>query len=89
MALFLVKRLGVMILTALCLTAIVFSLVNLKPNLVKLAKEQNSSRMSDEQVEVWLEAGGLQAALGDALRRVARRACCGAISAPRRGSARR
>jgi len=58
MAVFLLKRLGVMILTALCLTAIVFSLVNLKPNLVKLAKEQNSSRMSDEQVEVWLEAEG-------------------------------
>ena len=58
MALFFLKRLGVMILTALCLTAIVFSLVNLKPNLVKLAKEQNSSRMSDEQVEVWLEQEG-------------------------------
>jgi len=58
MAIFLLKRLGVMILTAICLTAIVFSLVNLKPNLVKLAKEQNSSRMSDEQVEVWLEAEG-------------------------------
>jgi peptide/nickel transport system permease protein len=58
MAVFLLKRLGVMILTAICLTALVFSLVNLKPNLVKLAKEQNSSRMSDQQVEVWLEAEG-------------------------------
>jgi peptide/nickel transport system permease protein len=58
MALFLIKRLGVMILTALCLTAVVFSLVNLKPNLVKLAKEQNSSRMSAQQVEVWLEREG-------------------------------
>jgi ABC-type dipeptide/oligopeptide/nickel transport system permease component len=44
MLLFLLKRLGVMLLTALCLTAIVFSLVNLKPNLVKLAKEQGSSQ---------------------------------------------
>ena len=35
---FLLKRLGVMVLTALCLTLIVFALVNLKPNLVKLAK---------------------------------------------------
>ncbi|MBA3324249.1 MAG: ABC transporter permease, partial [Rhodobacteraceae bacterium] len=58
MAVFLLKRLGVMILTAICLTALVFSLVNLKPNLVKLAKEQNSSRMSDQQVEVWLEQQG-------------------------------
>ncbi len=58
MAVFLLKRFGVMILTALCLTALVFSLVNLKPNLVKLAKEQNSSRMSDEQVEVWLDQEG-------------------------------
>jgi peptide/nickel transport system permease protein len=55
---FLLKRLGVMIATALCLTLIVFSLVNLKPNLVKLAKEQNNSRMTDQQVEVWLEAEG-------------------------------
>jgi peptide/nickel transport system permease protein len=58
MLIFLLKRLGVMLLTALCLTAIVFSLVNLKPNLVKLAKEQNSSRMSDQQVEVWLAQEG-------------------------------
>ena len=58
MVVFLLKRLGVMILTALCLTLIVFSLVNLKPNLVKLAKEQNSSRMSDQQVEVWLDQNG-------------------------------
>jgi peptide/nickel transport system permease protein len=58
MGIFLLKRLGVMIATALCLTLIVFSLVNLKPNLVKLAKEQNNSRMSDQQVEVWLEAEG-------------------------------
>jgi peptide/nickel transport system permease protein len=58
MVLYLLKRLGVMVLTAICLTAVVFSLVNLKPNLVKLAKEQNSSRMSDEQVEVWLDQNG-------------------------------
>jgi peptide/nickel transport system permease protein len=58
MLVFLIKRLGVMLLTALCLTAIVFSLVNLKPNLVKLAKEQGSARMSDQQVEVWLAENG-------------------------------
>jgi peptide/nickel transport system permease protein len=55
---FLLKRLGVMVLTALCLTLVVFALVNLKPNLVKLAKEQNNSRMSAQQVEVWLEQQG-------------------------------
>jgi peptide/nickel transport system permease protein len=48
----------VVVLTALCLTLIVFSLVNLKPNLVKLAKEQNNNRMSNEQVEVWLGQQG-------------------------------
>ena len=58
MLIFLMKRLGVMVLTALCVTAIVFSLVNLKPNLVKLAKEQASVRMSDQQVETWLEQSG-------------------------------
>lgn len=58
MAIFLIKRLGVMIVTAICLTLIVFSLVNLKPNLVKLAKEQNNNRMSDEQVEFWLDQNG-------------------------------
>ena len=55
---FLLKRLGVMLLTALCLTLIVFALVNLKPNLVKLAKEQTGSRISEQQVEVWLDQNG-------------------------------
>ena len=52
------KRLGVMVLTALCLTLIVFALVNLKPNLVKLAKEQTGSRITEQQVEVWLDQNG-------------------------------
>jgi len=58
MLVFLLKRLGVMLLTALCLTLIVFMLVNLKPNLVKLAKEQTGSRITDQQVEVWLDQNG-------------------------------
>ena len=58
MLVFLLKRLGVMVLTALCLTLIVFSLVNLKPNLVKLAKEQTGSRITEQQVEVWLDQNG-------------------------------
>lgn len=43
-----------MLLTALCLTFIVFFLTNLYPNLEKLAKTQGNFRMSDEQVETWL-----------------------------------
>jgi peptide/nickel transport system permease protein len=55
---FLGRRIGTMILTALCLTAIVFSLVNLRPNLDRLAKEQVNPRMTDAQVEVWLRDQG-------------------------------
>ncbi len=58
MLVFLLKRIGVMILTALCLTMIVFALINLKPNLVKLAKEQTGSRITEQQVEVWLDQHG-------------------------------
>ncbi len=54
MGLFILRRVGVMILTALCLTFIVFYLTNLYPNLEKLAKTQGNFRMSDEQVESWL-----------------------------------
>jgi peptide/nickel transport system permease protein len=55
---FFAKKVGVMILTALCLTFIVFFLTNLQPNLEKLAKEQNNQRMSDEQVISWLDKNG-------------------------------
>ena len=58
MGLFILRRLGVMILTALCLTFIVFFLTNLYPNLEKLAKTQGEMRMSDEQVERWLANRG-------------------------------
>ncbi|MFO7855988.1 MAG: ABC transporter permease [Paracoccaceae bacterium] len=58
MPIFVLKRLGVMILTALCLTFVVFFLTNLDPNLEKLAKEQNNMRMTDAQVESWLEREG-------------------------------
>ena len=54
MGLFILRRLGVMILTALCLTFIVFWLTNLQPNLEKLAKTQGNARMSDTAVETWL-----------------------------------
>ena len=58
MLLFTIKRMGVMALTALCLTFIVFFLTNLEPNLEILAKEQNNMRMSDVQVHSWLEKEG-------------------------------
>jgi peptide/nickel transport system permease protein len=47
-----------MLLTALCLTFIVFFLTNLYPNLEKLAKTQGNMRMTDEQVESWLTERG-------------------------------
>jgi peptide/nickel transport system permease protein len=43
-----------MLITAICLTFVVFYLTNLYPNLEKLAKTQGNMRMSDEQVERWL-----------------------------------
>ncbi|WP_226781080.1 ABC transporter permease [Oceaniglobus trochenteri] len=54
MGLFFLRRLGVMLLTALCLTFIVFWLTNLHPNLEKLAKTQGNFRMSDEAVATYL-----------------------------------
>jgi len=55
---FLLKRFGVMLLTILCLTFIVFWLTNLGPNLERLAKTQANNRMTDEQVVSWLDARG-------------------------------
>ena len=58
MLLFILRRLGVMLLTALALTFIVFSLTNLQPNLEKLAKSEASVRMTDDQVVSWLAGNG-------------------------------
>ncbi|MGR3803926.1 ABC transporter permease [Marinibacterium profundimaris] len=55
---FILRRVGVMLLTALCLTFIVFCLTNLYPNLEKLAKTQGNFRMSDEDVARWLDNNG-------------------------------
>lgn len=55
---FILRRTGVMILTGLCLTFIVFFLTNLQPNLEKLAKSQGNFRMSDADVTRWLGANG-------------------------------
>ena len=58
MGVFILRRVGVMILTALCLTFIVFFLTNLYPNLEKLAKTQGNFRMTDDQVASYLEREG-------------------------------
>ena len=58
MGLFILRRVGVMILTALCLTFIVFFLTNLYPNLEKLAKTQGNNRMTDAEVSSYLERNG-------------------------------
>ncbi len=58
MGIFILKRLGVMTLTALCLTFVVFFMTNLFPNLEKLAKNQANNRMTDAQVVSWLNDRG-------------------------------
>ncbi|TGD45231.1 ABC transporter permease [Pseudotabrizicola sediminis] len=55
---FLLRRVGVMILTALTLSFVVFSLTNLAPNLEKLARTEGSVRMSDEAVDSWIINNG-------------------------------
>ena len=51
---FILRRTGIMLLTALCLTFIVFVMTNLYPNLEKLAKTQGNFRMSEEEVASYL-----------------------------------
>ena len=58
MALFLLRRIAVMIVTAFCLTFIVFYLTNLPAKLETLAKSQAGSRMSDAEVASWLDRNG-------------------------------
>ncbi|MDK3072531.1 ABC transporter permease [Sedimentitalea sp. JM2-8] len=58
MGLFILRRAGIMLITALCLTFVVFFLTNLYPNLEKLGKTQGNIRMTDAQVETWLDRRG-------------------------------
>ena len=51
---FILRNVAGMLLTAICLTFLVFWLTNLAPNLEKLAKTQGNARMSDEAVDSWL-----------------------------------
>ena len=55
---FLLRRFAIMVLTALCLTLVVFFLTNLPPNLEKLAKSEVGSRITDEAVASWLMKNG-------------------------------
>ncbi|MEK0165525.1 ABC transporter permease [Phaeobacter sp. A36a-5a] len=55
---FILRRFGVMFLTAACLTFVVFFLTNLMPNLEKLAKTEANARMSDAEVLSWLADRG-------------------------------
>ncbi len=58
MLLFLARRIGVMLVTALCLTFVVFYLTNLPAKLQTLALTQAGSRMSDAEVASWLDRNG-------------------------------
>lgn len=58
MLLFFLRRLGVTILTAFCLTFIVFVVTNMQPNLEKIAKNQGNARMTDAEVTSWLSDRG-------------------------------
>ena len=58
MASFLARRFGVMLLTMLCLTLVVFYLVNLGPNLRKLAISQTEMHATDQELESWLRKNG-------------------------------
>ncbi|MDZ5698127.1 ABC transporter permease [Chelativorans sp. M5D2P16] len=55
---FILRRLGVMALTMLVLSFVVFFLVNLEPNLKKLAISQLTMRSSAAEIESWLQEYG-------------------------------
>jgi peptide/nickel transport system permease protein len=55
---FLARRLGVMLLTMICLTLMVFYLVNLEPNLRKLAISQTEMHATSAELESWLAKNG-------------------------------
>ena len=55
---FIFRRLGTMVLTMFFLTLVVFFMVNLEPNLKKLAISQLDMRSPAEQIESWLVKNG-------------------------------
>ena len=65
MLLFLFKRIIVLLLTLICLSFTVFSLVTIEPNLKKLALNQANMRMEEDEVQSWLEKNGYKRPLLD------------------------
>jgi peptide/nickel transport system permease protein len=55
---FILRRLGTMVITMVCLTMVVFFMVNLDPNLKKLAISQLDMRTPADQLESWLVKNG-------------------------------
>jgi peptide/nickel transport system permease protein len=55
---FIARRLGVMLLTMLCLSFVVFFFVNLSPNLRRLAIFQTEMRATDADLNNWLQRNG-------------------------------
>jgi peptide/nickel transport system permease protein len=55
---FVLRRLGTMVITMVCLTMVVFFMVNLEPNLKKLAISQLDMRTPADQIESWLVKNG-------------------------------
>ena len=55
---FVLRRVAIMVLTAIMLTFLVFVMTNLAPNLEKVAKSEGSVRMSDDAVQSWLDGHG-------------------------------
>lgn len=58
MLFFLLKRVGTMLLTALCLSFVVFFLTNQPAMLEKVAKFEGNSRMADDEVARYLQNNG-------------------------------
>ncbi len=58
MLFFLIKRIFTTIVTALCLTFLVFLLTNLEPNLKKIANSQVGNRITEEEAVSWLQKNG-------------------------------
>ncbi len=58
MFMFILRRIGTMLVTMIALTFIVFYLVNLPGNLEKLAKTEGNMRMTDAEVAQWLDQQG-------------------------------
>ncbi len=58
MARFLLKRFATMLLTAMCLTFVVFYLTNLPPNLKKVAQSEIGTRVTEAEIDSWLTKNG-------------------------------